>query len=142
MMIGLMTAAHRGGVERILDGLRAWRERRRLRRELGDAPGSERARLLHDLNVTPAQLDQVIAGPGTAQELLPEMMARYGLDAGAVAREHEAVMLDLQRTCSNCPVKRTCRRALKRGADHAECSRFCINDTTLDSLVREQAVRA
>lgn len=136
-----MTADRSGAMRGVVQGFREWRERLRLRRELADLPASEQARLLHDLDLQPAQVGRTIAGVEAPRELLPRMMAQYGLDPATVATESGAVSRDLRRTCSTCPAVRRCRRALRGGADVDECSRFCPNSGILDALARQQAPR-
>lgn len=130
-----------GPIDRFVVRLRQWRENSRLLRELSEMPDAERGRLHHDLGVTHGQLDRVVTGADAAERLLPQMMERYGVDPDGVASRHRAVMRDLQRTCAGCPFQRKCRRALARGANRAECRRFCMNNATLATLARGAGAR-
>lgn len=134
MVVMNKASAVASGLKKLSRVLDRWRERRHLRRELASAPKEERARLLHDLDVQPAQIGGVLTGTSAPRGLLPRMMQRYGVDPEAVADELLAVTRDLQRTCSLCTHKRICHRALERGATLEECQRFCPNSATLASL--------
>lgn len=107
-------------------------------RELRALPASERRRVLADIAVTEAELPHLYRGARHAQELLPPMMQRFGLDPELVRRQRTAVFRDLQRLCSKCTQTRHCAQAVRAGAGASECRRFCPNAATLDKLTEER----
>lgn len=66
-------------------------------------------------------------GVRPSRALLPEMMRRFGCDAGRVE------MAPIRSACDACPVSGRCWRALRRGADAEECRGFCANAEAFES---------
>lgn len=132
-------SAGTGHIGRMLNGLRAWRERRRMQNALHAMPRDAGDRMLHDLG-----LDRDWVGSmGQAEavrELLPAMMKRFGLDAENVNLRHRLVLRDMQRVCSGCPATGRCARALRADATASTCGEFCANAPTLLALARQSAI--
>lgn len=128
----LDSTAARGLFRSLATALQDMRERYRLMRNLDELSAEDRQRILADCRLSQADIDAFRAhGP---EELLPEMMARFGVDAEALQREEGAVLHDIRRVCAACPSQRQCRKALAAGASLDECRKLCPNAGTFDSL--------
>ncbi len=128
-----------GRFRELAQALRAMRERYRLVRDLERLDTGERQRLLQDAQVNRGELPGFRAhGP---DQLLPRMMARFGLDPVSLKHQHGAVLRDLQRVCAACPSQRRCGKLLMAGAALEECRRLCPNAGTFEALTDADASR-
>ena len=105
------------------------RKRKQLKRELAQlaAMGSLDA-VLADVGLGRSQIESLIAGCDGSRELLDQMLARLGIDAGQLPVES---LRDMTWTCTTCPDKRHCRKWLAEG-EEADFHRFCPNAAQLD----------
>lgn len=110
------------------------RKRRELRRELAQlaAMGSLDA-VLADVGLVRSQIEPLLAGSGDSGELLEQMLARLGIDAGRLPVETQRGMLW---ACMNCQDKGQCRHWLA-GDDHADFHSFCPNAGELDQALAQ-----
>jgi len=106
-----------------------WREMRRL-----DSRDIEA--IAYDLNISPAELVTLIATSPDSQEQLRERLAYAGLTEESLAASHPDELRDLRRVCSQCASKARCSKDL-RHKRIATPSKYCPNELTLRSLVRE-----
>ncbi|MCC5858094.1 MAG: hypothetical protein JJT90_08060 [Ectothiorhodospiraceae bacterium] len=130
-------ALSQGVFRELAQALRAMRERYRLLRDLERLDAGERQRLLQDARVNRGELPGFHAqGP---DQLLPRMMARFGLDTATLEHQNGAVLRDIQRVCAACPSQRRCRKALMAGAPLEECRVLCPNAGTFEALTGADA---
>ena len=106
-----------------------WREVRRL-----DSQDIEA--IAYDLNISPAELVSLMSTSSDSLEQLRERLANAGLTDESLAASHPNELRDLRRVCSQCSSKTRCARDL-RHKRIATPSKYCPNEQTLRSLVRE-----
>jgi hypothetical protein len=106
-----------------------WREVRRL-----DSQDIEA--IAYDLNISPAELVTLMSTSSDSLEQLRERLAYAGLTEESLAIAHPDELRDLRRVCSQCASKARCARDLRHKRIAAP-SKYCPNESTLRSLVRE-----
>lgn len=106
-----------------------WREVRRLDTQDIEA-------IAYDLNISPAELVTLMSTSSDSQEQLRERLAYAGLTEESLSTSHPDELRDLRRVCSQCSSKARCARDL-RHKRIATPSKYCPNELTLRSLVRE-----
>ncbi len=106
-----------------------WREVRRL-----DSQDIEA--IAYDLNISPAELVALMSTSSDSLEQLRERLTYAGLSEESLAASHRDELRDLRRVCSQCSSKARCARDL-RHKRIATPSKYCPNELTLQSLVRE-----
>jgi hypothetical protein len=119
-------------IEALLARIRDWW---RMGDELGRIDRQELDRIAHDLGMTADDLRDLAARGPDAAHLLHERMAALGITAEDVERSAQGIMRDLERTCSCCGEKGTCRQDLANRPDDPKWQRYCPNSTSLASLV-------
>jgi hypothetical protein len=105
-----------------------WREVRRL-----DSQDIEA--IAYDLNISPAELVTLMS-TSDSMEQLRERLAYAGLPEESLAASYPDELRDLRRVCSQCSSKARCARDL-RHKRIATPSKYCPNELTMQSLVRE-----
>lgn len=106
-----------------------WREVRRLDTQDIEA-------IAYDLNISPAELVTLMSTSSNSQEQLRERLAYAGLTEKSLSTSHPDELRDLRRVCSQCSSKARCARDLQHKRI-ATPSKYCPNELTLQSLVRE-----
>ncbi len=106
-----------------------WREVRRL-------DPQEIETVARDLNISPAELVTLMSTSAESLELLRLRISYAGLAEESLAASHPEELRDLRRVCSQCSAKARCARDLEHKRI-ATPSKYCPNELTLRSLVRE-----
>ncbi|WP_454618172.1 hypothetical protein [Bradyrhizobium cenepequi] len=106
--------------------------------EIRSLSAAEVCSVAHDLRISPAQLETLVArGPHGADEL-PKMLKALGIDEDAIKREEPGVLHDMTRVCALCIEKSRCNRELEAGTAALHHRDYCANTYTLDSLGTKQ----
>ncbi|SFU67694.1 DUF6455 family protein [Halomonas korlensis] len=110
----------------------AWRRGRQHREWLGlDEAGRESR--LRDLGLARIDVPLFWSEGSSASDLLPRMMAVYGVDEMTPLVVGNGVKRDLERVCTLCPQKARCARVLDDAPEPETCG-FCPNASTLEAL--------
>jgi hypothetical protein len=119
----------------IADWINKYRRAAQARAELDQVGAEEVARIAHDLNVSPNELQGLASkGPGSAA-LLDKMLVALGVDAQQNKHlKDPRLMRDLQRLCFACDHKTRCAHELADGTAKDHYREFCPNAYTLDVL--------
>ena len=121
-----------------LAGLRCklgdWWRRLMTVRELDGCDDRDLQRVLHDLNVSKAELTGAVRRGAYPKLLLPQMLAALGLPADRVKARYPSVAADLGRVCAQCPETTRCRHELDGHTAAATYREFCLNSATLEAL--------
>ena len=116
-----------------------WWTRRLTLRELDQCNDRELGRILHDLNVTKAELSNAVTRGAYPKLLLPEMLEAHGIRPERLKAEHPAVEADLRRVCAQCTETRRCRHELDASTAATGYREFCNNSATIEALLAETA---
>jgi hypothetical protein len=121
-------------VDKVVDIFGNWLKHRRDIRELHGLDSGEFAKIAHELNVTPADLDLFVhQGPGASDEM-PKLLTRLGLDSHTLSQTQPVVVRDMVRVCASCQQKRRCNRDLAAGTSAQKYEGYCSNASTIDGL--------
>lgn len=110
-----------------------WRGRQH--REWRDLDEAGRESRLRDLGLAGIDAPLFWSDGSSASDLLPRMMAVFGVDPMTPLVVGNGVKRDLERVCTLCPHKARCARVLD-DAPAAEACGFCPNAGTLEALGR------
>ena len=83
-------------------------------------------RIANDLQVSPADLEELVRRAPTADEL-PRLLEALGISARDLARAEPMVGANLERVCALCESKRECNRDLASGASAEHYQEYCLN---------------
>ncbi|HUE47480.1 MAG TPA: hypothetical protein VMO81_14625 [Aestuariivirgaceae bacterium] len=111
-----------------------WWRRLMTLRELDQCDDRDLQRVLHDLNVSKAELTGAVRRGPYPKLLLPRMLHALGLPADRIKAMYPSVASDLGRVCAQCPETARCRRELDGHTASAAYREFCLNSTTLEAL--------
>ncbi len=111
-------------------------------RELDGCDDRDLQRVLHDLNVSKADLTGAVMRGAYPELLLPRMLEALDLPADRVKATYPSVASDLRRVCAQCPETTRCRRELHGHTAAAAYHEFCLNSTTLEALQADFANEA
>jgi DNA-binding transcriptional LysR family regulator len=132
---------HYPRVEAILDSIADWitryREAAKARAELRRCGPEEVARIAHELNIGPGELNELAGKRPQDAALLGKMLVALGVDPEAVMKE-PLLARDLQRLCVACDHKQQCAHDLAAGTAGAHFREYCPNAYTLDLLLKQQ----
>jgi hypothetical protein len=124
-------------IDKVVDIFGNWLKRRRDIRELHGLDNGEFAKIAHELNVTPADLDSFVhQGPGASDEM-PKLLTRLGLDSQTLSQTQPVLVRDMVRVCASCQQKRRCNRDLAAGTSEQKYQDYCSNASTIDGLKTE-----
>lgn len=113
-----------------------WLNHRRELNELRQLGPAEFERVASDLQVSPADLTELVnQGPHAADEL-PKLLGALGIDADDLARVEPAILHDMERVCAFCGHKRECDRELAAGTSSEHYQQYCLNAATIAGLGR------
>ena len=118
-----------------------WLKHRRELNELHKLDGAEFARIASDLQISPDDLDTLVAKGPQAGDELGKLLQALGIDEASLARAQPLVRRDMERVCSLCGHKRECDRDLMAGASAQRYEGYCPNAPTiagLDEVVARQ----
>ena len=87
-------------------------------------------RIANDLQVSPADLEELVRRAPTADEL-PRLLEALGISAQDLARIKPMVMRDMERVCALCGHKRQCDHDLASGASAEYYQEYCLNAPTI-----------
>jgi uncharacterized protein YjiS (DUF1127 family) len=111
-----------------------WLNQRRELNELGRLSQAELNRVAGDLQISPANLTELVNhGPHAADEL-PELLNALGIDLAHLARAEPMALQDMERVCALCGHKRECDHDLAAGASADRYQRYCPNAPTIAGL--------
>ncbi len=108
-------------------------------RELDRCDDRELGRILHDLNVTKAELSSAVTRGAYPKLQLREMLQAHGIRPERLKAEHPAVEADLRRICAQCADTRRCRHELDANTAATGYREFCNNSATIEALLAETA---
>jgi hypothetical protein len=114
-----------------------WWARHLTLRELDRCDERDLTRILHDLNVTKAELGDAVTRGAYPKLLLPEMLQAHGIGPQRLRAEHPAVEADLRRVCAQCSETRRCRHELDAQMAATGYRAFCNNSATIEALLTE-----
>jgi superfamily II DNA helicase RecQ len=90
-------------------------------------------RIANDLQLSPADLEELVRRAPTADEL-PRLLEALGISAGDLARVEPIVGANLERVCALCESKRECNRDLASGASAEHYQEYCLNASKIAQL--------
>lgn len=120
----------------------SWWKRIATLRELEHCEGRDLQRILHDLNVSKAELTSAVTQGVRPEVLLPQMLRELDLPADGIKASYPSVEADLRRVCAHCPETTRCRKELDDHTAAANYREFCLNSMTLEALQVEAADEA
>ena len=90
-------------------------------------------RIATDLQLSPADLEELVRRAPTADEL-PRLLEALGISARDLARVEPIVVHHLERVCALCESKRECDRDLASGASAEHYQEYCLNAPRIAQL--------
>jgi hypothetical protein len=90
-------------------------------------------RIANDLQVSPADLEELVHRAPTADEL-PRLLEALGISARDLARVEPMVGANLERVCTLCKSKPECNRDLASGASAEHYQEYCLNASRIARL--------
>ena len=90
-------------------------------------------RIANDLQLSPADLEELVRRAPTANEL-PRLLEALGISARDLARVEPMVGANLERVCALCESKRECDRDLASGASAEHYQEYCLNAPRIAQL--------
>lgn len=122
--------------ERLTHTFSEWLNHRRELNEMRQLTPDEFGRIAHDLQISPADLNELVnQGPHAADEL-PKLLAALGINANDLARVEPMVLHDMERVCALCDHKRECDADLAAGTAAEHYREYCLNESTIAGLRR------
>ncbi|MGX9432148.1 MULTISPECIES: hypothetical protein [Bradyrhizobium] len=106
-------------------------------RDIGEIRGlspAEACSVAHDLRISPAQLETLVARGRHGADELPKMLKALGIDEVAIKRQEPGVLHDMRRVCALCIEKSRCQSELEAGTAALHHREYCANTYTIDSL--------
>jgi len=129
-----MTVHSPSAFERLTHTFSDWLNHRRELKEMQQLSPDEFGRIAHDLQISPADLNELVnQGPHAADEL-PKLLAALGIKAGDLARVEPMVLHDMERVCALCGHKRECDADLAAGSSAEHYREYCLNASTIADL--------
>ena len=121
-------------LERLTHTFSDWLNHRRELNEMRQLDSTEFDRIAHDLQVSPADLNELVdRGPHAADEL-PRLLAALGIDAEDLARVEPVALHDMERVCALCTHKPECDDDLAAGTSAEHYQEYCFNASTIAGL--------
>jgi hypothetical protein len=114
--------------------LARWRTWLRCRSELDTMPPEELAHLARDLAMSGPELKALAARGPDASHLLYERMHVLGVTKDDVEQVAPGLMRDLERTCTCCADKATCKRDLTAWPENTCWGGYCPNAEALTAV--------
>jgi hypothetical protein len=90
-------------------------------------------RIANDLQLSPADLEELVRRAPTADEL-PRLLEALGISARDLACVEPIVVHNLERVCALCKSKRECDRDLASGASAEHYQEYCLNASRIAQL--------
>jgi hypothetical protein len=121
-------------LERLIQTFSDWLAHRRELNEMYQLDPSEFGRIASDLQISPADLNELVRqGPYAADEL-PKLLSALGIKTDDLARIEPMVLHDMERVCALCNHKRECDRDLAAGTSSEHYEGYCTNASTIAGL--------
>jgi hypothetical protein len=98
---------------------------------------SEVDSIAHDLHVSRAELETLVAHGRQGADELPRLLKALGIDEMAIARKEPSVLRDLRLVCALCVAKSRCNRELEARTAARHHHEYCANSYTIDALKRK-----
>ncbi|MGJ4880222.1 MULTISPECIES: DUF6455 family protein [unclassified Bradyrhizobium] len=121
-------------VQFLIDTFAQWLRHRRELSEIRQLDRDDFERIAMDLQVTPADLDELVRHGEHAADELPQMLKALGIDEAALGRAEPLVLRDMERVCAMCKDKPRCHRDLAAGTSAEHYEEYCLNAPTIDRL--------
>ncbi len=121
-------------VQYLIDTFAQWLKHRRELSEIRQMDREDFERIAADLQVSPADLDELVRHGEHAADELPQMLKALSIDEAALARSEPMVLRDMERVCALCKDKPRCHRDLATGTAGAHYEDYCPNAPTIDRL--------
>jgi hypothetical protein len=111
-----------------------WLNHRREVEEMRQLGPAEFDRVAGDLQISPADLTELVRqGPHAADEL-PKLLAALGISVEKLAEVEPMVLHDMERVCALCNQKAECDRDLAAGTSAEHYKQYCLNAPTIAGL--------
>ena len=111
-----------------------WLNHRRELDELARLSPAEIGRVAGDLQISPADLTELVSrGPHAADELT-KLLDALGIDATHLERAEPTTLHDMERVCTLCHHKRECAHDLAAGTASGRYQRYCPNAASIAGL--------
>lgn len=121
-------------LERLTHTFSEWLNHQRELNEMRQLSAAEFDRVAADLQLSPADLNELVnQGPHAADEL-PKLLATLGVKADDLARIEPVVLHDMERVCAMCSHKRECDHDLAAGTSAEHYQEYCLNAPTIEEL--------
>jgi len=111
-----------------------WLRHRQEMREMREIDSGDFARIVHDLSVSPAELDILVRRGAHASDELPKLLKSLGIDEAALSRTEPLLQRDMVRVCAACQQKARCDRDLEAGTSAQHYAEYCANAPAIDAL--------
>ncbi|WP_315740675.1 MULTISPECIES: DUF6455 family protein [unclassified Bradyrhizobium] len=121
-------------VQFLIDTFAQWLRHRRELSEIRQLDRDDFERIAMDLQVTPADLDELVRHGEHAADELPRMLKALGIDEASLGRAEPLVLRDMERVCAMCKDKPRCHRDLAAGTSAEHYEEYCLNAPTIDRL--------
>jgi hypothetical protein len=108
---------------------------RRMLAELQALPESELDPIAQEMGLSKRDLSSLACSHPGPSELMPQRLAKLGLDPAYVELAHRVTHQDLQRVCASCKAWRRCARDLANGDVETGMRSYCLNAPTIDALI-------
>ena len=126
-------------LERLSHTFNGWLSHRRDLNEMRKLDSIEFDRIAHDLQVSTADLNELVnRGPHAADEL-PKLLTALGIDAGHLARIEPVVLHDMERVCALCDHTHECNHDIAAGTSARHYREYCLNASTIEGLSKPRA---
>jgi hypothetical protein len=120
--------------ERLTHTFGEWLNHQRELNEMRQLSAAEFDRVAADLQLSPADLNELVNhGPHAADEL-PKLLAALGIKPDDLARVEPVVLHDMERVCAMCSHKRECDHDLDAGTSAEHYREYCLNAPTIEEL--------
>ena len=120
--------------ERLALRFNDWLNHRRELNEMRQLSSVEFDRVAADLQLSPADLNELVnQGPHAADEL-PKLLAALGIKGDDLARIEPVVLHDMERVCAMCSHKRECDHDLAAGTSADNYKEYCLNAPAIADL--------
>ncbi len=118
-------------VEYLINHFAGWLKHRRELNEMRQLDRTDFNRIAADLEVSPADLDELVRRGPHASDELPVMLKALGIDEAALERTQPLVLRDMERVCALCSHKAQCDRDLVAGTAAEHYKGYCPNAPTI-----------
>ncbi len=118
-----------------------WLKHRRELNEIRHLDRAEFDRIAADLEISSADLDELVRHGEHAADELPLLLNALNIDEGMLERTHPLVLRDMERVCTLCGHKARCDRDLAAGTSAENFSSYCPNESTIRQVEKAAAER-